>query len=88
MECHCYSRHVEDLLSDAKTPHERRFGEPFEGPVIPSGAMFEYLPISSRETSEGSTTSARQFYLEYSSDMHQSRVKSGKEIFWSQTLRS
>ena len=30
MECHCYLRNVQDLVSDAKTPYERRFGEPFQ----------------------------------------------------------
>ena len=32
MECHCYLRNIQDLLSDGKTPHERRFGMPFNGP--------------------------------------------------------
>ena len=49
MECYCYLRNVEDLLADGKTPRERRFGEPFEGSVIPFGAMVEYHPISSRD---------------------------------------
>ena len=31
--------------SGGKTSHERRFGMPFYGPVIPSGAMVEYHPI-------------------------------------------
>ena len=35
MECNTYLRNVTDLLSDVKTPYERRFGEPFKGPVIP-----------------------------------------------------
>ena len=34
MECCCYPRNVQDLLSDRKTPHERRFGMPFNG-LIP-----------------------------------------------------
>ena len=29
MECHTYLRDVTDLLSDGKTPHERRLGKPF-----------------------------------------------------------
>ena len=49
VECCCYLRNVEDLLADGKTPCERRFGEPFDGPVIPFGAMVEYRPISSRD---------------------------------------
>ena len=34
-----------------KTPHERWFGEPFKGPIIPFGAMDEYRPISPRDQS-------------------------------------
>ena len=48
MEC-CYClRKVQDLLADGKTPFERRFGEPLEGPIIPFGAMVEYHPISAK----------------------------------------
>ena len=32
MECYTYLRNVTDLLSDGKTPYERRFGQPFKGP--------------------------------------------------------
>ena len=35
--------------SDGKTPYERRFGMPFDGPVIPFGAMVEYNHISAKE---------------------------------------
>ena len=51
MECYYYLRNVPDLLSDGKTPHEQRFGEPFKGPTILFGAMFEYHPISLRDES-------------------------------------
>ena len=37
MECYTYLRNVTDLLSDGKTPYERRFGQPFKGPIIPFG---------------------------------------------------
>ena len=49
MECHCHLRNIKDLLSDGKTPWERRFGVPFHGPVIPFGAMAEYQPISAKD---------------------------------------
>ena len=39
MECCCYLRNIQDLLSDGKPPNERRFGMPFNGRVIPFGAM-------------------------------------------------
>ena len=51
MECYCYLRNIQDLLSDGKTPHERRFGRPFNGSVIPCGAMVEYHPISGKDLS-------------------------------------
>ena len=51
MECYCYLRHIQDLLSDGKTPYERRFGMPFKGPVIPFGATVEYHHISAKDTS-------------------------------------
>ena len=47
MECCCYLRKIQDLLSDGKTPHERRVGMPSNG-VIPFGAMVEYHPISAK----------------------------------------
>ena len=51
MKCYCYLRNVQDLLAEVKTPCERRFGEPFKGPIIPFGAMVEYYPISTRDQS-------------------------------------
>ena len=32
IECYCYLRNTQDLLSDGKTPYERRFGEPLKKP--------------------------------------------------------
>ena len=51
MECYCYLRNIQDLLSGEKTPYERRFGLPFNGPVFPFGAMVEYHPISAKDLS-------------------------------------
>ena len=51
MECYCYLRNVQDLLSDGKRPYERRFGIPLNGPVNPFGAMVEYHPISAEDLS-------------------------------------
>ena len=50
-ECYCHQGNFQDLLEDGKTPRERRFGEPFKGPVIPFGALVENHPISSRAQS-------------------------------------
>ena len=51
MECYTYLRNVTDLLSDGKTPYERRFGKPFGGPVIPFGSLIEYHPITAKDQS-------------------------------------
>ena len=51
MECYTYLRNTQDLWSDGKTPNERRFGEPFKGPIIPFGSLVEYYPISSKDQS-------------------------------------
>ena len=51
MECCTYLRNVTDLLSDGKTPYERRFGKPFEGPVVPFGSLVEHHPITAKDQS-------------------------------------
>ena len=40
-----------DLLSDGKTPYERRFGQPFKGPIIPCGSLVEYHPFTAKDQS-------------------------------------
>ena len=34
-----------------KTPYERRFGQPFKGPIIPFGSLVEYHPITAKDQS-------------------------------------
>ena len=51
MECYTYLRNVTDLLSDGKTPHERRFGQLFKGPIIPFGSLVEYHPRTAKDQS-------------------------------------
>ena len=51
MECYIDLRNIQDLLSDGKTPYERRFGKPFKGPIIPFGSLVEYFPISAKDQS-------------------------------------
>ena len=51
MECYTFLRNVTDLLSDGKTPYERRFGQPFKGPIIPFGSLVEYHPITAKDQS-------------------------------------
>ena len=59
MECYTYLRNVTDLLSDGKTPYERRFGQPFKGPIIPFGSLVEYHPMTAKGQSR-----IRQFWKE------------------------
>ena len=51
MECYTYLRNVTDLLSDGKTPYERRFGQPFKGPNISFGSLVEHHPITAKDQS-------------------------------------
>ena len=51
MECYTYLRNVTDLLSDGKTPYERRFGQPFKGPISPFGSLVEYHPLTAEDQS-------------------------------------
>ena len=44
-------RNVTDLLSDGKTPYERRFGQAFKGPIIPFRSLVEYHPITAKDQS-------------------------------------
>ena len=48
MECSTCLRNATDLLSDGKTPYERRFGKPFKGPIISLGSLVKYYTISER----------------------------------------
>ena len=44
MECYTYLRNVTDLLSDGKTPYERRFGQPLKDRSFHFGSLVEYYP--------------------------------------------
>ena len=78
MECSCFLRNIQDLLSVGKTPCERRFGMPFNGPVIPFGAVVEYHPIHQF----GSKVLQGIFQLEEmdASELHARRHKA-KKVF-------
>ena len=72
MECYTYLRNVTDLLSDGKTPYERRFGQPFKGPIIPFGSWVEYHPITANYQSRIHQF-GKKSYLDCSSDTHCTR---------------
>ena len=79
MECYTHLRNVTDLLSDGKTPYERRFGQPFRGPIIPLGSLVEYHPITAKDQSR-----IHQFgkcYLDCSSDTLFTREEFGRVTY-------
>ena len=49
MECYTYLRNVTDLLSDGKTPYERRFGKLFKETIIPFCSLLS-ITLSLRRT--------------------------------------
>ena len=82
----CETSQVYNLMG--KTLHERRFGQPFEGPVIPFGSPCWVSPYKLRKISPESINLERKFYLDCSSDTLCTRSEFGKVTYWSQTLRS
>ena len=87
MECYTYLRNVTDLLSDGKTPYERRFGQPFKGPIIPFGSLVEYYPISAKDQSRIHQFGKKVLpglFLGY--DLYAGGL--GRMTYWLQTLRS
>ena len=52
MECYTYLRNVTDLLSDGKTPYERRFGQPCKGLIVPFGSLDEYHPETAKDQTQ------------------------------------
>ena len=87
MECYTYQRNVTDLSSDGKTPYERRFGQPFKGPIIPFGSLVEYHPISAKDQSRIHQF-GKKVFLDCSSDTLCTRGEFGRVTYWLQTLRS
>ena len=51
IQCYCYLRKIQDLLSDGRTPYERGFGESLKGPIIPFGLSVEHHTISAKDLS-------------------------------------
>ena len=88
MECYTYLRNVTDLLSDGKTPCEGRFGQPFNGPIIPFGSLVEYHAFTANDQSRESINLERKSYLDCSSDTHCTRKEFGRVTYLLQTLRS
>ena len=87
MECYTYLRNVTDLLSDGKTPYERRFGQPFKGPIIPFGSLVEYHPFTAKDQSR-----IHQFGEKVLPGLFLGHAwyagEFGRVTYWLQTLRS
>ena len=87
MECYTCLRNVTDLLSDGKTPYERRFGHSFKGPIVPFGSLVEYHLITSKDQSR-----IHQFGKSLTWIVPRIRIVRGGEFgrvtYWLQTLRS
>ena len=75
-------------LSDGKTPYERRFGMPCNGFVKPFGAMVECHPISAKDQSRLYQFGSKSLARYISRFMQCTRVESGFETSWSQTLKN
>ena len=89
MECYTYLRNVTDLLSDGKTPYERRFGQPFNGPIIPFGSLVEYHPITAKDLSRIHQFGKKVLpglFFRYA--LYAGGWEFGRVTYWSQTLRS
>ena len=79
MKCYTYLQNVTDLLSDGKTPYERRFGQPFKGPIIPFGSFVKYHPITAKDQSQ--IDQFGKFYLDCSSDTLFTRGEFGRVTY-------
>ena len=88
MECHCYQRSIQDLLSDGKTPCERCFEEPICGPIIPFGSMVEYHPISAKDQARLHQLGKKVLPGIFCWTCVCMRRESGQETLWSLTSRS
>ena len=78
MECYCYLRNVQDLLSDGKSPNERRFGMPFKRSgysVWRDGRISPYFLL---KTCRNCINSVQKSYQVYSLDMRYTRGESGR----------
>ena len=88
MECDTYLRNIQDLLSDGKTPCERRFGEPFKGPIIPFGSLVGYYPISAKDQSRIHQFGKKVLPGLFLGYALYAGVEFGRVTYWLQTLRS
>ena len=75
-------------MADGRTAYERRFGEPFKGPITPFGAMVEYFPMSAKDQSRLHHCGENVVPGVFFGDALVAGRNLGKEMFWLQTLVS
>ena len=68
VECYTYLRNVTDLLSDGKTPYERRFGQTILMDLLFHLVHWLSITLEQRRISHASINLERKFYLDCSSD--------------------
>ena len=78
MECFTYLRNIQDLLSDGKTPYERRFGATIIKHRLFHLVHWLSVTLSLRKTSQESINLERKSYLDCSSDTLCTRVEFGR----------
>ena len=79
-------RKVTDLLSDWKTPYERRFGQPSKRQIVPFGSLVE-SPCDC-EGSVANPSIWKESLTWIVPRIRIVRVEYGRMTYWSQTLRS
>ena len=70
-----------DLLSDGKTPYERRFGELFKGPIIPFGSLVEQHPKTAKDQLRIHQFGKKVYSLDCSSDTHFTQGEFGRVTY-------
>ena len=64
-----------------KTPQERLFGQPFQGPIIPFGSLVEYHPFYCEGSVENPSLLERKSFLDCSSDTLFTRREFGRVTY-------
>ena len=71
-----------------RSPYERRFGEPFKGPIIPFGLLVERHPITAKDQSRIHQFGKKVLTWIVPRTCIARGGEFGKVTYWSQTLRS
>ncbi len=49
MTCYCFLRNVHDITRNGHTAYKARFGEEFNGPILPFGCGIKFKPSSPKD---------------------------------------